>query len=153
MTNTLRKVVAGVGVAIITLLQTAVAQQSNTDKEPTKNAALEPAIREGHFGRAEGHSGIHKIMVLHIAGSSVEQLKVAAQKLHTAFKNSPIPTDVVVFYSEDKELPQFGGEVFMNGNVFKLPSGANFFDLPTLEKYAGTISTFYHKNYAPNPDK
>jgi hypothetical protein len=119
-----------------------------TKANPEANP-LAPAIRQGHYGEAEGHSIKHNMMVVQISGPNVEKLKTEAREIHEAFKNAEIPMDIVVFYQEQKDIPKTLGSVAMNGTSFRLPSGARNFDVPTLKKYADTFIKYYLKHHAP----
>ncbi len=108
---------------------------------------LVPAIRQGHFGDAQGHSIKHNMMVVQIAGPALDKLKIEAKNIHDKFKNVTFPTDVVVFYKINPELTRVMGSIAMNGDLYKLPSGTAAFDAETLKKYADMFAKHYYKYY------
>jgi hypothetical protein len=149
----IKSIVIGTGLTLATVFGAAhVATAQHTGKTTKANPEanpLAPAIREGGFGKAAGHSGRNKLLVVQISGPNVKALKTEAQEIYEAFKNTSIPTNIVVFYQEQKDISKTLGSIAMNGDDFKLPSGARNFDVATLKKYADTIVKYYRKNYTP----
>jgi hypothetical protein len=147
MTNILKKAV--IGVAILTLSQTAVSQESNTDKEPKKSAAI---IKEGYASDAKKYSVIHKdIFVLQIFGGTVG-INGEPQEAYTAKQYAELlqkefakhGQQIAVYYHEYTlyTKPTYV-DVYKDGYIYNLES-ETFSPIPFLHSQFFENSSIYH---------